>query len=303
MAYREGWIQGACLAALLSTTALAGCKDDGDGDGGSNGEDETAATQTDGSASTSGDTSTQGGPGGPTGVDTNDPDSGDPDTSDPDTSSDDTPVTPGALPYEEDFEGADGDSWPDPWRAIGSHVISYDISGGQGRFNGNTSNVARIELPGFDESDIEATLTVVFDNWNEQGFGFYARQNGGALTETNPPGQGYAVYVEGGFQQEIGIWRELEGVEEILQGAPVPGGSIAPGTPYRIRFQCVQEGSETRLRSRVWPEGEAEPDAWQVDILDDTAPLQGASGGFAVDVYNYVGTGNVYVDDLRIEAI
>lgn len=205
----------------------------------------------------------------------------------------------GAL-HDESFDGPDGAPWPEPWIAAGSAVISAELLGDRGRLVGQTARVARMVLPGFAETDVDITITVQFDDWAQQGFGVYMRQNGGALQETDPPGQGYATYVEGGFMQTIGIWRELDGVEVMLEGVPVPGGALEPGVPYRLRLQGRQEGPHTRLRTRIWLVGEPEPAAWQVDVIDDTPELQNTEGSFALDVYNYAGTGGVLVDDLRI---
>jgi hypothetical protein len=221
------------------------------------------------------------------------------------TTADDTTGdgTWGTLPHEESFDGPDGAAWPQPWIASGTAVISAQLDGNRGRLVGQTHRVARMVLPGFEVVDADLTITVEFDDWTQQGFGLYMRQNGGALEETDPPGQGYAAYVEGGYMQTIGVWRELDGVEEMLEGVPVPGGALEGGVPYRLRLRVRQEGPHTRLRARIWPEGASEPATWQVDMIDDTPELQGTPGSFALDVYNYVGTGGVLVDDLRIEPI
>lgn len=155
-------------------------------------------------------------------------------------------------------------------------------------------------LPGFSETDVEVEFTVTFDDFGSQGLGFYVRQNGGVLTETTTPGQGYNIYVEGGFQESFVVWRELDGVETALIEQPLAGQGFASGVPYRIRFQCFGDGEYTRLRGRIWPDGEAEPELWNIDLLDGTPELQDTPGSFAVDMFNYAGTAGVQVDDLVI---
>ena len=209
----------------------------------------------------------------------------------------------GTLPHAESFEGPDGALWPLPWTEAGTAVLYATLDHGQGRLVGETGRVARMVLPGFTESDVDVTITVEFDDWQHQGVGLYVRQNGGALQETMPPGQGYAAYVEGGWLQSIGIWRETNGVEELLASADVPGGALEPGVSYRLRLQCVQQGPSTLLRTRLWPLGEPEPEGWQVELLDDTPVLQDTTGSFAVDLYNYAGTGGVRFDDLLAEPL
>ncbi len=55
------------------------------------------------------------------------------------------------------------------------------------------------------------------------------------------------------------------------------------GTTLRMRVQ-VEGTDPTRLRGRVWPASEAEPEAWTVEGEDVTADLQ-APGGLALSAY------------------
>ncbi|HWB82076.1 MAG TPA: hypothetical protein VG755_44240 [Nannocystaceae bacterium] len=216
------------------------------------------------------------------------------------SSEDDTGV-PSDTIYEQSFAEPDGAPWPDPWQVVGDGVISSEIDGGRGRMAGTTTHTGRIILPGYAELDSEIWATIVFEDPTQQGFGFYVRQNGGALQDTDPPGLGYAVYLEGSFLRAIGIWRETNGVEEPLMETPdpVPGGLIA-GVPYRVRFQCQQNGTMTAMRAKVWPVDGDEPDAWAVSVEDGTPELQDYAASFAVDVYNYAGTGSIWIDDIVI---
>lgn len=202
-----------------------------------------------------------------------------------------------ALFYEP-FDGRNGASWAPHWTDVGG-LLAQEIVGGRGRLQAQTGAVGRMVLTGYDETDVDISATVIFDDWSNQGFGLYVRQNGGYLTSTDPPGSGYAAYVEGGFLQQIGVWRETGGVEQIISGTEV-AAPLAPGVAYRMRLRCVQEGAETRLQAKLWPAQEAEPAAWDVDIVDASPQLQSVGGTFAVDMYNYEGTGSVLVDDVVV---
>lgn len=212
--------------------------------------------------------------------------------------------SPGATVYAEDFSGANGAPWPAPWMPAGTAILASDLSEGRGRMAGQTTTVGRMIAPGFDEVDVDAAVTVTFDNVDAQGFGFYVRQNGGALQRTAPPGEGYAVFVEGNGQPAIGVWRETNGVEELLAEAtrPLEAGAES-GLAYRIRFSCRQAGNETLLRAKIWRAGEAEPADWQLEHADPTPQLQNVGGSFAVDIYNYAGQGSIYVDDIVVERL
>jgi hypothetical protein len=221
-------------------------------------------------------------------------------SSDDDGSSDDG-VDPPAQLYLETFDGDLGDPWPAPWMVLGTAVIESELEAGRARLRGQSTQVARMGLAGIEAIDIDATVVVAFDDFAQQGIGFYARQNGGALQQTNPHGQGYCMYLEGQGQPTLGIWREQDGIEETLALAvdPLPGG-VAPGALVVMRLQVQQAGDHTQLRTKVWPFGTSEPVGWAVDIVDDTAVLQDVAGAFAFDVYNYGAAGDAYLDAATI---
>jgi len=209
------------------------------------------------------------------------------------------------LPYVESFDGPDGAAWPAAWVQGSAHVTTHDLQGGRARLNGDAGWVARMLLPGFAETDVEATMTFEFANVNLQGIGFYARQNGGTLREYLPHGQGYAMFLKGSWAwpEDLGIWREFDGVEtQFLTGySPIAGG-LQNGVRYRLRFRVTQESPTlTRLQARVWRESDPEPATWNVEGVDGQLVLQGTPGGFAIDIYNHAGASPVFIDDLRIE--
>lgn len=296
---------------LALALVLGACHDGGEGsantDTSSSGsaEDPSGAPTTDPSE-TSASTTTTTATSSTTGTTTSADDStstSDPSSSEGDgesSSGEDTGV-PGDAIYEQSFAAPDGAAWPEPWQVVGDGVISSEIDDGRGRIAGTTAHTGRIILPGYAELDSEIWATVVFEDPTQQGFGFYVRQNGGALQDTDPPGLGYAVYLEGSFLRAIGIWRETNGVEEPLMETPdpVPGGLLA-GVPYRVRFQCRQNGTMTAMRAKVWPADAAEPATWAVEVEDGTPELQDYAASYAVDVYNYSGTGSLWIDDIVI---
>lgn len=219
---------------------------------------------------------------------------------------------PGAEIYRQDFEGGDG-AWPAPWTAAGG-VASADVVSGRARLVPQVSNysLARMVLSD-DESEVEATFTVTFDDLANQGLGFYVRQNGGYLQQTSPTGQGYAVFIEG-FRARpgIGVWREIDGVEQELVVASDPVANMASGVTYQVRFVVTQENAgETRLQCKIWPATGSEPADWAVDHLDNTGILQGIGGSFAVDAWNTLTPGSpgdpvpadLFFDDLVIRRI
>ncbi|MFO0636885.1 MAG: hypothetical protein U0168_28985 [Nannocystaceae bacterium] len=298
----------ACSLAVVACHRQGGDAGDGGSSSSSSGSDggsvsaSTNPGSTAGSASSaSGTATTQGTTAGSDSTDAGNPTS----SADPDSSSGDPVGDPGGALFEEDFEGlADGAPWPAPWTVVGGNVLGATVESGRGALAGITGATGRIALPGFDARDVEVLVTFEIGDWNAQGFGFYVRQNGGALTQTDPPGQGYAVFIEGFYMQAIGVWREIDGVEELLAAAPDPiAGGFVDGARYTIRYRVEQTARGTQLRARVWPQGEPEPTRWAVDQLDATPQLQDVGGSFAVDVYNAAGTGSVFADDIVVTAL
>jgi len=268
-------------------------------DGSSSGEVSSGEVSTSGDdGGTSGEVSTSGDDGGTSG----EVSTGEASTTGDDAMTDGGGMLPEGVLYLEDFDGNDGDPWPAPWTIVGDNVISATVQGGRGQLAGVTDGTARLVLPGFAELDIEMRASIEFSDWSAQGFGMYLRQNGGALDQTEPPGEGYSLFIEGFYLESLGFWREVLGVETLIDAAydPVAGG-VMPGVVYRMRFQVEQvHPTYSAMRGKIWPASDPEPDAWTISILDDTASVQNFAGSFAVDVYNDAGTDSIWIDDIEI---
>jgi hypothetical protein len=219
------------------------------------------------------------------------------------------PACCGQLLLEEDFALPDGSPWPAPWVEAGDEVALADVQAGRGRLRPEPSaySLARMVAPGT-SAVVQALFTLLFEDAATQGVGFYARQNGGYLQQTTPPGEGYAVFVEAFRGDAIGVWREVGGVEDDLEILFDPALAFADGQPYRVRYRmdlvpAAGVGTATRLRARVWPAGAPEPALWQVDFEDASPELQGDEGGFAIDSWSELQAGiaaHTLVDELQI---
>lgn len=210
------------------------------------------------------------------------------------------------LPYQESFTGTNGSDWPTPWFPGSSHVTVWDLSNGRGRLNGDPMFVARMILPGFAASDVEAEVTFEFEDVARQGIGFYVRQNGGTLQEYVPHGQGYAMFLKGNWawHEDLGLWREIDGIETQFAWGPDPiAGGLQNGVRYRLRFRVTQmDAVTTLLQAKVWPEANSEPANWTIEATDSHPLLQGTLGSFAADIYNHSGFGHIFLDDISIQS-
>jgi hypothetical protein len=204
--------------------------------------------------------------------------------------------------------GIDGADWPAGWRELGG-VASATVAGGRGRLvptvTGYTLGRMGHVLPA-GTVDVDVTFTLSMAEPGRQGVGFYVRQNGGHLMTTNPPGTGYAVFVEAFRGPQIGVWREIGGNEQAIRMVGVP--AIAADTPYAVRFRCAQAGGETTLEAKLWPAGDAEPAAWNISTTDASASLQGLPGDVAIDAWNTANPGDatpgpIFVDDIVVSTL
>jgi len=213
----------------------------------------------------------------------------------------------GQVLYADGFTSANGTGWPFPW-VVAGNVALADVQSGEARLRpGPTGySLARMAAP-VATRDVDVRFVLRMEDATTQGVGFYVRQNGGYLTESNPDGAGYAVFVEGPFRGKagVGVWMEVDGSEiERAHSTGVTGP--ASGSRYAVRFQVFQASvSSTTLRARFWPEGETEPAQWQVAYTDSTPSLQNLVGGLAVDSWSVLLnptpiTAHTFVDDIEV---
>lgn len=215
----------------------------------------------------------------------------------------------GQVFYLERF-AVDAASWPPPWGGAGN-VANADVVGAMARLIPQPTgySLARMKalLP---THDVDATFAFRMEDQATQGVGFYVRQDGGYLQQTTPHGQGYAVFLAGswfGGNAGIGVWREIDGVEQLLAAAPQ--SAIASNTLYRARLQVFQSSATTTtLRARYWPDGANEPAAWQVQFNDSTPALQNVTGGIAIDSWSNLQSptpivAHTFVDDVALTVL
>lgn len=204
-------------------------------------------------------------------------------------------------------EGFDVDGpWPAQWNGNGANALA-DVSGGMARLRPFATgySLARMVAP-IATRDVEVTFAFRMEDQSTQGVGFYVRQNGGYLTQTATHGEGYAVFVAGGwYDQPMGVWKEDNGVEIRLAASSGVAFPLS-NTLYRVRFRVTQTApGATTLQARFWPDGQAEPAAWQAQATDATASLQNLTAGIAVDSWSTyrnpaIIAGHTFVDDIAL---
>lgn len=210
--------------------------------------------------------------------------------------------------YVESFGLADGNPLPSAWTIAGGLELA-DVQQGRARLRPVPSTIApgRV-VAAILTLDVDVRFTFWMEDVSRQGVGFYVRQNGGYLDQTVPAGEGYAVFLEGFFGgSRIGIWREVDGMEEPLGERMLIPLSFADGEPYRARLRVTQTTpTETLLQAKVWPLADPEPEAWTLTRIDASPSLQNVEAGIALDVFTLAGgsgSPSGYFDDITIGAL
>ena len=203
----------------------------------------------------------------------------------------------------EDFNKSDQIGWNGMWQESGSSIDVAEIINNQGKLTPLASNspysLARIYHPLNNAIDAEVNFSFEFEDAASQGLGMYLRGNGGYLENTIPPGQGYAVFIERFTgQSRLGLWYEHNGIETAFVREPLMPTGIAydfiNNIIYHVRFQVFQEDTNnTRLRAKIWQDGNTEPTQWGVNVSDDYAPLQNTPGAVVVDSFNSQSSGQI----------
>ncbi len=230
--------------------------------------------------------------------------------------SDAIPGLGNSTSFTETFTGTNNAAWPGSWSTVSSAAtISVDIQSNRGRLRSNTYDgissttaLTRVINSSVNLQDVDAVFTVEFEDFANQGVGFYVRQNGGYLTELATNSQGYGVFLQGNNTVgEFALIYELNGVESPIQSVNnlLTLASVLNNTAYRIRFQVKQNTrNDTLLRAKVWLASDTEPATW--DIIYTTSSISGLqeiSGGIAVDLFNYSGTSSIYIDDISVTVL
>ena len=70
------------------------------------------------------------------------------------------------------------------------------------------------------------------------------------------------------------------------------------GRWYVMKFEARTSGKAAMLRGKVWPRGEAEPDAWTIEATHAAGNLQGSPGFFGNSKDS-----EIYIDNVTVEAV
>lgn len=69
-----------------------------------------------------------------------------------------------------------------------------------------------------------------------------------------------------------------------------------PDTWYTIKFRAAIEDGKAVLRGKVWPRGEAEPEAWSIEAVDEAGNFQGSPG-----MYGNANDAEIFIDNVTVK--
>jgi hypothetical protein len=105
---------------------------------------------------------------------------------------------------------------------------------------------------------------------------FKATEKGGRLPDMGLINQRYTLDLQGASRLEIRSWT----ARRELRFAKTIDFTWKANTWYTMKFQSQTAPTGVTLRGKVWPRGEKEPAAWQIEATDATPNLNGSPGLF-----------------------
>ena len=104
--------------------------------------------------------------------------------------------------------------------------------------------------------------------------------------------QRYTLDMMGAQKLQIRSWTARL---ELRFAKTVEGFTWKPDTWYTMKFQSETTAKGVTLRGKVWPRGEAEPAAWQIEATDEAPNLQGSPG-----LFGNATSAEVYIDNVSV---
>ena len=195
----------------------------------------------------------------------------------------DEPITSFLVHHEATFDRdeASGLGAPDAggsW-SLGGSAAGYAVDGGDGLLRLLPGHGRRALLGQVSSRDAEAAATVGFSG-PITGGGVEASVMPRAIAGT--PAYRARILLKADGAVTLGLARmDAEGVQTSL--ATTSDVLRGLSTADRIHIKArVSGASPTRIRAKVWVDGQPEPAGWQVEAFDSTPGLQAAGGvGFA----------------------
>ncbi len=172
------------------------------------------------------------------------------------------------LPLAFDFDGGTGDAPPVGWINATGKFDVIEIEGSRSLHRKEDNTVSRRARLFYGTQDM-ANYTVEMDVRTVEK----RRQQG----DIGVVAQRYVMILFGNSQK-----LELESWQPAVKMTVSTPFAWKADTWYRVKLEAQnQKDGTTRVRGKVWPKGEAEPEKWTVEKIDKIGHKQGSPGIYA----------------------
>jgi hypothetical protein len=174
------------------------------------------------------------------------------------------------LPYYQDFSKVPVGAPPAGWINVAGKYVVVELEGKKVLKKTNTSPnplLARahayISVPTLKDYTIEAEVMGTQKDSDLPDMGVIANR--------------YTLVLAGNKQQlRLLSWDALPRVDESIRFA------WKPKQWYRMKLTVVPEGDSVKVRGKVWPRGEKEPEQWTIEFTDPAPNREGSPGLYAL---------------------
>ncbi|WP_114559659.1 PKD domain-containing protein [Desertihabitans aurantiacus] len=180
-----------------------------------------------------------------------------------------------------------------------SGATGLSVADGAGRLSVGRSQTRTVTLGSVEATDTSSRFSLSMDKIADGG-GLHVNYH---VRRGDDGGYRLKLRYAANGTVNVGLARMVGSTETLLANRVLSGFTQTAGDVLQVRTETVTEGTTTRLRAKVWRDGEAEPSSWLVTTTDSTATLQDG-GQIAFSAY---GTGSVtngpvtvHVDDLEV---
>jgi outer membrane protein assembly factor BamB len=194
------------------------------------------------------------------------------------------------LPYKQDFERVPVGAVPAGWvNAAGKYAV-VDQSG-----NKVLKKLAESSNPAFSKANAYITAPNASD-YTIQADVSATRVRGG-LPDAGLVANRYSLVLRGGTGElRIVAWEALPRLQKDI---PFPWKE---GVWYTMKFTVEAHGDTAKVRGKVWPRGEKEPDAWTIEVEDPFPNREGSAAlyGYSSNVLEGEHGSEAFFDNVTI---
>jgi outer membrane protein assembly factor BamB len=188
------------------------------------------------------------------------------------------------LPWEENFDAAEPNTFPQHWTNTGMKFITREVGGTKVLVKTTEGSSLRTRARAFMGPNDLHDYTVEAD--------VFATTRRRQVGDVGVIAQRYSLTLFGNAQKlELTPWQpETQRVASVAFG-------WKPDTWYRVKLRVENlPGGQVRARGKVWPAGSPEPDAWTIEHTDPIGNRQGSPGIFGSAL------AEIYFDNLKVYA-